>query len=218
MYDVIITSSLLAAIVITYFSLTSGIYDVFPYFYLIPIILIAFARPRLSIYGTVVVGWIYLALVFYIGLPDARLYAVATVWFYIFVSLGVLISTYSQVYRKEGEKSCGAYYNSQAGVFSYDRETLKIRDANRKFATMISFDCDELMRSPPCRISFPTARSGRGSLQRSVTCGGLAISKYGSGDSMGARAGHWSRQQKPASRALSVPLSISRTTNYRRRP
>ncbi len=147
LFDVSIASSLLAAVVITYFSLTSGIYDVFPYFYLIPIILIAFARPRLSIYGTVVVGWIYLALVFYIGLPDARLYTVATVWFYIFVSLGVLISTYSQVYRKEGEKSCGAYYNSQAGVFSYDRETLKIRDANRKFATMICFDCDELMRS-----------------------------------------------------------------------
>ena len=54
-----------------------------------------------------------------------RLYTVATVWFYIFVSLGVLISTYSQVYRKEGEKSCGAYYNSQAGVFSDDRHTLE---------------------------------------------------------------------------------------------
>ena len=147
LFDAGIISSVLAAIVITYFSLTSGIYDVFPYFYLIPIILIAFSRPKLSIYGTVIVGWIYLALVFLIGLPDARLYTVATVWFYIFVSLGVLISTYSQVYRKEGEKSCGAYYNSQAGVFSYDRETLKIRDANRKFANMIHFDCDELMRS-----------------------------------------------------------------------
>lgn len=146
LFDVSIVSSILAAIVITYFSLTSGIYDVFPYFYLIPIILIAFSRPKLSIYGTVIVGWIYLALVFFIGLPDTRLYTVATVWFYIFVSLGVLISTYSQVYRKEGEKSCGAYYNSQAGVFSYNRETLKIQDANRKFARMIHYDCDELMK------------------------------------------------------------------------
>jgi PAS domain S-box-containing protein len=146
LFDAGIISSVLAAIVITYFSLTSGIYDVFPYFYLLPIILIAFSRPNLSIYGTVIVGWIYLALVFIIGMPDARLYTVATVWFYIFVSLGVLISTYSQVYRKEGEKSCGAYYNSQAGVFSYDRETLRIRDANRKFARMILYECDELMK------------------------------------------------------------------------
>ena len=131
---------------ITYFSIQRGIYDVFPYFYLIPIILIAFSRPKLSIYGTVLVGWLYVALVFLIGLPDMRLYTLATVWFYIFVSLGVLISTYSQVYRKEGEKSCGAYYNSQAGAFSYDRQTLRIQDANRKFATMIRYDCDELMQ------------------------------------------------------------------------
>jgi hypothetical protein len=95
LFDVAFISSVLAAIVITYFSLKSGIYDVFPYFYLIPIILIAFSRPNLSIYGTVIVGWIYLALVFFIGLPDARAYTIATVWFYIFVSLGVLISTYS---------------------------------------------------------------------------------------------------------------------------
>lgn len=145
-YDVCIISSILAAVVITYFSLTNGIYEVYPYFYLIPIILIAFSRPNLSIYGTVLVGWLYLALVFAIGLPSPRLYAVATVWFYIFVSLGVLISTYSQVYRREGEKSCGAYYNSQAGVFSYDRESLKIRDANKKFARMIRYECDELMQ------------------------------------------------------------------------
>ena len=146
LYDVCTISSILAAIVITYFSLTSGIYDVFPYFYLIPIILIAFSRPKVGIYGTVLVGWLYLALVFIVGLPTLRLYTVATVWFYIFVSLEVLISTYSQVYRKEGEKSCGAYYNSQAGVFSYDRTSLRILDANKKFAHMIRFECDDLMR------------------------------------------------------------------------
>ncbi len=146
LFDICSIASILAAAVITYFSITRGIYDVFPYFYLIPIILIAFSRPNLSIYGTVGVGWFYLALVFGIGLPNVHLYILATVWFYIFVSLGVLISTYSQMYRKEGEKSCGAYYNSQAGVFSYDRTTLKIRDANKKFARMIRYECDELMK------------------------------------------------------------------------
>jgi PAS domain S-box-containing protein len=146
LFDIASISSVLAAIVITYFSLTTGIYDVFPYFYLIPIILIAFSRPNLSIYGTVIVGWIYLALVFIIGMPDARLYTLATVWFYIFVSLGVLISTYAQVYRKEGERTCGTYYNSQAGAFSYDRKTLNIREANPKFAQMVRYKSDELMQ------------------------------------------------------------------------
>jgi len=145
LFDVCIIASILAAVVITYASLSQGIYDVFPYFYLIPLILIAFARPKLSIYGTVAIGWLYLLLVVLIGIPDIKTYTLATVWFYIFVSLGVLISTYSQAYRKEGEKSCGAYYNSQAGVFSYDRKTFRIRDANRKFAHMIRYECDDLM-------------------------------------------------------------------------
>jgi PAS domain S-box-containing protein len=146
LYDICIVASVLAAAAITYLSLSAGIYEVFPYFYLIPIILIAFARPRLSIYGTVLVGWMYLALIFIIGLPTASLYLQATVWFYIFVSLGVLISTYSQVYHKEGERSCGAYYNSQAGAFRFDKETLKIIDANYKFASILHYECADIMK------------------------------------------------------------------------
>jgi PAS domain S-box-containing protein len=145
LYDICIIATIIAAAVITWLSLSWGIYEVFPYLYLLPIILIAFARPRWSIYGTVLIGWMYLALVFFIGLPTARLYMLATVWFYIFVSLGVLISTYSQVYHKEGERSCGAYYNSQAGAFRFDKVSLKIIDANYKFASILHFECRDVM-------------------------------------------------------------------------
>jgi PAS domain S-box-containing protein len=145
LYDICIVASIIAAVVITYISLSSGIYEVFPYFYLIPIILIAFARPKLSIYGTVLIGWMYLALIFIIGLPTAKLYMLFAVWFYIFVSLGVLISTYSQLYHKEGERSCGAYYNSQAGAFRFDKTTLAIIDANYKFAGILHYDCKDIM-------------------------------------------------------------------------
>jgi PAS domain S-box-containing protein len=145
-YDVCIVASIIAAAVITWLSLSGGIYEVFPYFYLIPIILIAFARPKLSIYGTVLVGWMYLALIVGIGLPTAKLYVQAAVWFYIFVSLGVLISTYSQVYHREGERSCGAYYNSQAGAFRFDKTSLKIIDANYKFASILHYDCGDILK------------------------------------------------------------------------
>ncbi len=146
LYDVCIVASVIAAAVITYLCLSWGIYDVFHYFYLIPIILIAFARPNLSVYGTVLVGWMYLALVFLIGLPTLQLYLFATVWFYIFVSVGVLISTYSQLYRKEGERSCGAYYNSQAGAFRFDKSTLEIIDANYKFAAILKYECRDILK------------------------------------------------------------------------
>jgi PAS domain S-box-containing protein len=143
-YDICIVASIIATAGITYLSLTNGIFDVFPYLYLIPVVLIAFARPKLSIYGTVLVGWIYLALVFLIGLPDTRLYTQATIWFYVFVSIGVLISIYSQVYRKEEDKNYGMYHNSQAGAFTLDKKSLKIQEPNQKFSRILHYEGNEL--------------------------------------------------------------------------
>jgi PAS domain S-box-containing protein len=144
LYDICIVTSIIATAGITYLSLTNGIFDVFPYIYLIPIVLIAFARPKFSIYGTVLVGWIYLFLVFFIGLPDTQLYTQATIWFYVFVSIGVLISIYSQVYRREEDKNYGVYHNSQAGAFTLDKKFLKIQEPNEKFSQILHYEHDEL--------------------------------------------------------------------------
>jgi len=149
-FDILIIISILAAIGITYISLTHGIYDVFFYFYLIPVVFIAYTRPKISIFVTIFIGWLYLGLVYYLGLvnslilPDNRNFANATVWFFVIVSIGVLISIYSREYRKEGGRSRGSFFNSQAGVFSYDRNTLQIQDPNLKFAQFIRYDCDIL--------------------------------------------------------------------------
>ncbi|HUT37943.1 MAG TPA: ATP-binding protein [Methanoregula sp.] len=143
-YDICIVASIIATAAITCLSLANGIFDVFPYLYLIPVVLIAFARPKFSIYGTVLVGWIYLALVFIIGLPDTRHYTQATIWFYVFVSIGVLISVYSQVYRREEDKNYGVYHNSQAGAFTLDKKSLKIQEPNQKFSQILHYERNEL--------------------------------------------------------------------------
>ncbi|MDO9035590.1 MAG: ATP-binding protein [Methanoregula sp.] len=144
-YDILLIISILASIGITYVSISRGIYDVFPYFYLIPVVLIAYTRPKISIFITVFVGWLYIGLVYSLGLPDTGIFARATVWFFIFVSIGILISTYSREYRKEGDRSCGSFFNSQAGAFSYDRDSLYIKDPNLKFSQLIGFDRNELL-------------------------------------------------------------------------
>ena len=144
-FDLCTLVSLVAAVAVTYISLRNGIYDVFPYFYLVPIVFVAYSRPKWGIYSTVLIGWIYLAIVFTMGLPESRLYFLATVWFYIFVSLGILLSLYSQCYSQEGEKNCAAYYNSQAGAFSFAKATLEITDANRKFAEILGYKRENLL-------------------------------------------------------------------------
>ena len=144
MYDICTFASVIAAIIITYVCLTTGIYEVFPYFYLIPIVLIAFSRPKLGIYGTVLIGWLYFMLVYLWELPDSQLFTLATIRFYIFVSIGVLISVYSQEYHREEQKKRNLYYHSQAGAFSFNEKSLKITDTNQKFAGMIQYDSDTL--------------------------------------------------------------------------
>jgi signal transduction histidine kinase len=156
-YDIFIVISILASVGITFISISRGIYDVFPYFYLIPVVLIAYTRPKISIFVTVFIGWLYIGLVYSLGLPDTDIFAKATVWFFIFVSIGVLISTYSREYRKEGDRSCGSFFNSQAGAFSYDRYSFQIRDPNIKFSQFIGFDCKELLRKTLPDIISDTA-------------------------------------------------------------
>ena len=161
LYDICIVASLVVTAGITYISLKNGIFDVFPYIYLVPVVLIAFSHPKLSVYATILVGWLYLGLVFFIGLPDTRQYTLATIWFYVFVSIGVLISIYSQVYLKEGLKSIGAYDNSQAGVFCFDKVSLRLKDANQKFSYIIRYGRDELLKTALPEIIPDTAERER---------------------------------------------------------
>jgi PAS domain S-box-containing protein len=144
LFDICTFASVIAAILITYVCLTNGIYEVFPYFYLIPVVLIAFSRPKLGIYGTVLMGWLYFMLVWFWERPDSHLFTLATIRFYVFVSLGVLISVYSQEYQREEQKKRNLYYHSQAGAFSFYKKSLKITDTNQKFADMIQYDSDTL--------------------------------------------------------------------------
>ncbi len=145
-YDISIIVSVISSIIITYLCLNNGIYDVFPYFYLIPVVLIAYSHPKFGIYGTIFIGWLYFALVYLWEVPDSQLFTLATIRFYVFVSLGILISIYSTEYQKEQQRNRTIFYNSQAGTFSIHKKTLDITAANRKFAQAIQYRCSDLIK------------------------------------------------------------------------
>ena len=146
LYDLCTLSSIIAAVIITYVCLRNGIYEIFPYFYLIPVVLIAFSHPKFGIYGTVLIGWLYFMLAWLWEPPNVQLFTIATIRFYIFVSIGVLISVYSQEYRREEQKKRNLYHHSQAGTFSFDKKSLKITETNRKFAQILRYDQDTLKK------------------------------------------------------------------------
>jgi glucose-6-phosphate-specific signal transduction histidine kinase len=96
-YFIIVTS--LVVILTAVFSLSHGINDIFPYFFLVPVILAAYAYPQRGVMVTITLGWIYIVLVYVFGTFSARIIAVHTAWFFIFVSLGIVISHYAESSR-----------------------------------------------------------------------------------------------------------------------
>jgi glucose-6-phosphate-specific signal transduction histidine kinase len=93
-YFIIATS--LVVILTAVFSLSHGIHDIFPYFFLAPVILVAYAFPHRGVMFTITLGWIYIVLVYVFGTFSARIIAVHTAWFFIFVSLGIVISHFAE--------------------------------------------------------------------------------------------------------------------------
>lgn len=82
--------------------LSRGINELFSFFFLIPMFLVIYRFPQKGVLFTVALGWIYITLVYVFGSLSARTLAVHTAWFYIYVSLGIVIS--SIVVRSRGRK------------------------------------------------------------------------------------------------------------------
>ena len=104
-YLIIATS--LVVILTAVFSLSHGINDIFPYFFLVPVLLAAYAFPQRGVMVTITLGWVYIILVYMFGTLSGEIIAVHTAWFFIFVSLGIVISHYaesSKIHEKQVEQ------------------------------------------------------------------------------------------------------------------
>lgn len=92
----LIIASSVTVILTAVFSLSHGINEIFPYFFFVPVLLVAYAFPHRGVMVTITLGWIYIVLVYVFGTFSGQVIAVHTAWFFIFVSLGIVISHYAQ--------------------------------------------------------------------------------------------------------------------------
>jgi len=146
-------------VLVSIFSLKNGYSDIFPFFYVIPIVIIAYFSPRFAVYYTVLLGWIFLALVLLYGPPTLQLYAVSVAWFYIFVSIGVIISAFAgqllheRTYREIFEQS-------QAGIFTFRIGSGALQEANRQFAAILGYTPGELRTMDFASLWFDQGQAG----------------------------------------------------------
>jgi PAS domain S-box-containing protein len=150
------TVTILIAIIIsissTVYSLSRGIYEVFPFIYFLPIILFVYFYPSRGVLFSLGLSTVYILLVYvYSGFnPDAV--AISTAWFVVFVTIGVVTSSFATGLREEERKYRGIFENSQAGLFLFDRDTTKIAEINGKCAQMLRYERAELVGAELSRI------------------------------------------------------------------
>ncbi|HNX16929.1 MAG TPA: PAS domain S-box protein [Methanoregula sp.] len=157
-WTVTILISIIVTIISTIYSLSLGIYEVFPFIYFLPIILFVYFCPDRGVLFTLGISTVYILLVyFYSGFnPDAV--AVSTAWFVVFITIGVVTSSFAEGLREEERKYKGIFENTQAGIFTFNRDSLKINEINKKCANMLRYESTELTGSDLSRI-IPDAES-----------------------------------------------------------
>ena len=144
--------TIIVAVGSTVYCLTHGIRDIFPFLYFMPLILFVYLYPQRGVLFSLFLSTVYLLLVYLFSNFDTSLLAVSTAWFVIFVTIGVVTSSFAEELKAEEKKYRGIFENSQAGIFTFDLVTLRIGEINGKCARMLKYETDELTGRDISRI------------------------------------------------------------------
>ena len=173
----IIASAYTGAVATTIFSLTHGIFEVFPFLYILPIILAVYFYPKRAVIITLGISLTYISLVYVLGFTNPSLIAIATAWFAIFITIGVVSSSYANQLYEERARIRKILDNSQEGIFCFGLHTQIILDINLKCAGWMRYERPDLIGRPLAMVWADS--SEREKFVTSVNSGELDIETEG---------------------------------------
>jgi PAS domain S-box-containing protein len=141
----IVIGAIIIAILTTTFSLLNGIFNVFPFHFILPIILVIYFYPERGVIFSLGLSLMYISLIYLLGNSDPILIAIATGWFVIFITIGVVASSYAIKFREETTRVRNILDTSHDGIFCFDRKDMRIRDINSKCAQWLNYTREELL-------------------------------------------------------------------------
>lgn len=143
-WPVLIAATTAFTLLFTLFGLMMGISTVVNHLLYLPIIITAYAYPRKGAIFALGIAGFYLLMVYGIrGLYPADLLS-ATVRFYMFVLVGVIISYLSLRIKKEEQKYHRIFEQSYTGILLLDPATCTVLQANQHMEDILGFDAEEL--------------------------------------------------------------------------
>ena len=148
----ILAAACIGAILTTIFSLTHGIFEVFSFLYILPIILCVYFYPKRAVPFTLALSLMYISLIYLLGSAHHNLLAVGTAWFAIFMLIGVVASSYANKMIDEMSRIQKVLENSQDGILCFQRESERILEINPKCAHWLRYEVNELVGSELSRV------------------------------------------------------------------
>lgn len=131
---------------ITIFFLSKQVFFILSHVFYFPIIFVAFQYPKRGVLYSTVLALIYLVSAYLLLLPDLLELVPVTMQFYVYVSVGVVVSVLSGE-MKINELKYRSIFNSSASAISIvDTESHQILEANPKFAWMLGIEIPRTRR------------------------------------------------------------------------
>lgn len=141
----IIAAACIGAILTTVFSLTHGIVEVYPFLYILPIILVVYFYPKRAVLFALGISLMYISLVYLLGFTNSAVIVISTAWFAIFIAIAVVSSSYANRLLEERARIKNILGNSQDGIFCLDLHTRQIREINVKCARWLRYERQALI-------------------------------------------------------------------------
>jgi PAS domain-containing protein len=157
----IVVVASVTAILGTIFSLTHGIFVVFPFLYILPIICVVYFYPKRAVLFALCISVLYIGLVYALGAFNPFLIAVSTAWFAIFITLAVVASSYATGLLEEKVRIRHIKENTPEGIFCFDVSTWRIREINQKCAQWLLYSCSDLTGAPVSTVWTDTGAHQR---------------------------------------------------------
>lgn len=157
----IVTAAVIGAILSSIFSLSHGIFEVFPFLYILPIILVVYFYPSYGKLFTMCIGLVYIGLVWIYSTSYSDQIIIAAAWFAIFIIIGVVASSYANRLRDEEKKIKKVMETAQDGIFCFELRSHRLHEINSRCARMLKYEREELLGKDLSQIWWSeTERAG----------------------------------------------------------
>jgi PAS domain S-box-containing protein len=144
----IIINTTVLALLINILSLHYGNNDVTPNLFYIPVVIAAYWYPNRGPVFAIIISLVYIALVYYFLGSDIAMLIASSVICYVLIGVSIVVSSLATHMRRNEVKYRSLFNHSQAGVGLVDLTSLRIKEVNNRFASILGYTVQEILQIP----------------------------------------------------------------------